>query len=138
MATPNKRPVKPTDIPLRETRFDTDQGVSWQQEAPREISLQDKLVEYIIRLGYTNLHVLNIIVQLFTIGKVRIEFAKHVERLELMNESDKMTSGEAVALLDAYMASLPGSGPSEEPLDPDRTGKIIVRFPGYPNRDFSV
>jgi hypothetical protein len=125
-------PKQPVQIRIRETRFDTDLGITLRTKAPVEITLKEKLDEYFLRLGYSNLYVLNIMIQLFTLGKVRVEFSTFIERLELLNPSDMLSSAQAVSLLDDYVLTIKDlvtPGPSTS------TAKIVVHRPNPPPKE---
>jgi len=68
--------------------------------------LSEKLNDYLLRLGYTNAHVIGIITQLLTQLKVRVDFRNYVERLELVNLEDRVSSLQAVSLLNDYILEL--------------------------------
>lgn len=70
------------------------------------LPLSDKLDDYLIGLGYTSGHVMGIIAQLFTEGKVRVDFRNYTERLELTDKQDKLNSLQSAALLRDYIVEL--------------------------------
>ncbi len=102
-----------------------------QPEAPEEepelFYLSEKIDQYLIRLGYSNAHVLGIVVNLLTVGKVRVEFRHYVERLELVDPADKTTRGIAVDIFDRFLLERKGRSNQEQILE--FTGKIIVQSP---------
>ncbi len=68
-----------------------------------EMSLSDKIDEYILKLGYSNAHVLVFLMQLLVEGKVSVDFRAYSERLELLDSSDEMNRAEVAALFDEHM-----------------------------------
>ncbi len=96
-------------------------------EAPELFVLSDKIDQYLIRLGYSNAHVLGIVVNLLTVGKVRVEFRHYVERLELVDPADKTSRGVAVDIFDRFLIEKKGRSNQEQILE--FTGKIIVQSP---------
>jgi hypothetical protein len=94
---------------------------------PELFSLSEKIDQYLIKLGYSNAHVLGIVVNLLTVGKVRVEFRHYVERLELVDPADKTTRGVAVDIFDKYLIEKKGRSNQEQMLE--FTGKIIVQSP---------
>jgi hypothetical protein len=119
-------PKQPEEIQLRETRYELDGGIPRKEGSSKEITLKDKLDDYFLRIGYTNVHVLSIIVQLFTQGKVRIEFATYNERLELVDMGNVLSRAQAVTLLDDYIVKLRGP---ESPPHAGVTRRITVQLP---------
>jgi hypothetical protein len=68
-----------------------------------EMSLSEKIDEYILKLGYSNAHVLVFLMQLLVEGKVSVDFRAYSERLELLDSSDEMNRAEVAALFDEHM-----------------------------------
>ncbi len=120
-------PKTATEIIVRETRTNLELGISGYEKSVQEIPLSDKINEYVIRLGYSNAHVLGVLVQLMTQGKVRVEFRDYSERLELLTDDEKITRAQAVTLFDDYMSGLSG-GTSTGPTM-NVTQKIVVQTP---------
>ena len=87
------------------------------------MTLADKIDDYILKLGYSNTHVLGFVLELLTVGKVRLDFRAFSDRLELRDPDLVMTRIEATALFDEHIKvgqckkTLPGS---------DVTQKIIL------------
>ena len=67
--------------------------------------LSEKIDEYILKLGYSNAHVLVFLMQLLVKGKVSVDFRDYSERLELIDSSDEMNRAEVAALFDEHMHS---------------------------------
>ena len=87
------------------------------------MTLADKIDDYILKLGYSNTHVLGFVLELLTVGKVRLDFRAFSDRLELRDPDLVMTRIEATALFDEHIKvgqckkTVPGS---------DVTQKIIL------------
>lgn len=94
-------------------------------EKPETVSLSAKLGEYILKLGYTNDHVLAIVLRLMTHGKVQVEFREYRERLELADQKQVMTRVQAIAMFDEFLNQLE-SGESERAA---MTQRIVVQPP---------
>lgn len=90
----------------------------------RRIPLSVKIDDFILKLGYSNAHVLGIIVQLLTSGKVRVDYRDYSERLQLVARGAAMDRQEAVALFERHIERLQREDP---PLE--TTQKIIVQPP---------
>jgi len=90
-----------------------------------DITLSSKIDEYVLKLGYSNAHVLGVLVQLLTLGKVRVDFRDYSERLQLLNPDDKMSRPEAVAVFDDHMSALRGG----DETNLSATQKIIIQPP---------
>ncbi|NBR47941.1 response regulator [bacterium] len=67
------------------------------------MSLGDKIDDYILKLGYSNAHVLGFVLELFTKGKVRLDFRAFSERLELQNPAFIMSRTEAASLFEEHI-----------------------------------
>ncbi len=84
--------------------------------------------EFIFRLGCSSAHTLGVVVQLLTVGKIRLEFREYNERLQLENSSDVLSRSEAMHLTEAYLAVM-----RQGEVDPteglDVTQKIIIQAP---------
>lgn len=93
----------------------------------RNLNLGEKLEEYLIKLGYSNAHVLGIIVQLLTRGKVRVEFRSYYERIMLADIHDRLSRAQAVTLFDDFISGMNSNESSEEHLGV--TQKIVVQPP---------
>ena len=92
-----------------------------------QVPLSTKIDEYILKLGYSNAHVLGILVQLLTNGKVRVDFRDYAERLSLFTENDRMTRGEAVELFDEHLKTM--NSQSGTAGKSHVTQKIVVQMP---------
>jgi hypothetical protein len=97
-------PKKPKDIQVRVIQRGIEDGIIVSSTSDTNIiPLSDKLGDYLVRLGYTNAHVLGIITQLMTQGKVRVDFRESSERIELVEEKDKISQLQTVSLLNDYV-----------------------------------
>lgn len=67
------------------------------------VSLSSKIAEYMVRIGDSNDFCFNIIVQLLTDGKVRVDFRDSTERLQLATKKDIMSRVEAVKVFDHWI-----------------------------------
>jgi hypothetical protein len=113
------------DIMVSETKTFVG-GDAVKQPDPIIVPLADKIDEYVLKLGYSNAHVLGVLVQLLTLGKVRVDFRDYSERLQLLNLNDRMARTEAVELFDRHMLAM---SRKEEPVSLMATQKIVVQAP---------
>jgi hypothetical protein len=108
MSTPTNPGIKPPktskEIMVRDEMFLIDQGTR-EPVPPKIVSLATKIDEYILKVGHSNTNVMSLVVQLLTIGKVRLDFRDYTERLELLNLSDIMSRPQAAAVFDQHLAS---------------------------------
>lgn len=127
MTLPTQNSAKsPKEIHIRESRTNIELGVS-TRDGEREFSLAEKLEEYVLRLGYSNAHVLSILVQLLTQGKIKVEFRTYIERLELINMEDRVSRAQAVALIDTHINELQGKNRQDDTMNV--TQRIIIQPP---------
>lgn len=92
------------------------------------LSLAEKIDEYVFKLGCSSAHTLGVIVQLLTVGKIRLEFREYNERLQLENPADMLPRPEAMQLTEAYLATMRLG--AEDPMGGlDVTQKIIIQAP---------
>ena len=96
----------------------------WDSSHSPPITLADKISDYMIRIGDANSLCLNAVIQLLNKGKVRIDFRDTSERLELINQSDKVSRPEALMVFDHWIAE--NRFKSELP---DATQKIFIEMP---------
>lgn len=125
-------PKSPNDIKIRVTQRGLDEGMMSGVLKTDEMALADKLKDYVMRLGYSSAHITGVVVQLLTKGKVRIDFRDYVERLELLDPSDRLSSPQAMTLLDDFIEQARAAD-SHGAEHPDKkkitTQKIVVQFP---------
>ena len=75
--------------------------------------MSEKLNEYLVKLGYTSAHVVGLMSQLLTQGKVRVDFRNFVERIELANAKDRMAElHNAVEILEDYIKEITKGQPT--------------------------
>jgi hypothetical protein len=115
-------------IQIRQTRTGTGPGQSGRASETTSLSLGEKMDEYIFKMGCTSAHTLGVVVQLLTVGKIRLDFREHSERLQLENASDVLSRAEAMQQTEAYLASM-RDGVSEPADGLDATQKIIIQAP---------
>ncbi len=77
-----------------------------------------------MRLGDSNSLCLNIVIQLLTRGKVRVDFRDSSERLQLISEQDTTSRAEAVLVFDQWIAENRIKSES-----PEQTQRIIIEIP---------
>ena len=121
-------PKHPREIPIRIINRSIEDGLLSGIATTAEVTLGEKLSDYLLRLGYSSAHITGIIVQLLTKGKVRVDFREYTERLELVNPADRLTSTQAMTLLEDFIAEI------STPEDSDRkttssTQRIVVQLP---------
>jgi hypothetical protein len=113
-----------SDIMVSETKTFT--GGTMKDPEAVIVPLADKIDEYVLKLGYSNAHVLGVLVQLLTLGKVRVDFRDYSERLQLVSLNDRMARTEAVEIFDRHMLAMRRK---EEPTSLLATQKIVVQPP---------
>jgi len=120
-----KKPASKILIKLGVRTFSNEQIVEeWDSSQGPPIKLADKISDYIVRLGDSNSLCLNIVIQLLTRGKVRVDFRDTSERLELINQQDVSSRPEAVLVFDHWVEE--NRFKSEAP---DMTQKIVIELP---------
>lgn len=122
-------PKSPKAIRILERRTNIEMGVG-AKDGERELNLGEKLEEYVLRLGYSNAHVLSILVQLLTQGKIKVEFRTYIERLELIDMADRLTRAQAVGLIDDFINELQGKRKDDDAMNV--TQRIIIQPPRRP------
>jgi hypothetical protein len=120
-----KKPASKILIHVGVRKFSGAQIVEeWDSSHGPSIKLADKISEYIMRIGDSNSLCLNIVIQLLSRGKVRVDFRDTSERLELINQSDKVSRPEALMVFDHWIAEN-----RFKPELPDATQKIFIEMP---------
>ncbi|MFM8766050.1 MAG: hypothetical protein ACKOHM_11375 [Spartobacteria bacterium] len=120
-----KKPASKILIHVGVRKFSGSQIVEeWDSSQGPPIKLSDKIGEYLMRLGDSNSLCLNIMIQLLTRGKVRVDFRDTSERLQLISEQDTTSRAEAVLVFDHYIAE--NKVKSETP---EQTQRIIIETP---------
>ncbi len=93
----------------------------WDSSHSPPVKLADKISDYMIRIGDSNSLCLNVVIQLLNRGKVRVDFRDSSERLELINQQDKISRPEALMVLDHWIKA--NRFNAEQP---DATQKIVI------------
>ena len=118
-------PKHPKNIPIRIVHRNIGDGLTSSIVTTAEIPLSEKLDDFLLRLGYLSAYITGIMVQLLTKTKVRVDFREYTERIELVNHEDRMSSTQAVNLLEDYIALASGADDSYKKVKV--TQKIIVQ-----------
>jgi hypothetical protein len=88
---------KPHDIQVRVNHYTaTNQG-----NFESIVTLNVKLYEYMVRI---NRELIGALIPLLTEGKVLIKFDTYSERIELIDQSDKLNRPQAMQLVDEFIA----------------------------------
>ena len=100
--------IKPaTEIMLVETRTLLELGAfSTDKFKPTYCTLAEKIEELVLKVGYSNAQALTVIIQILTVGKVRIDFRDYNQRLQLRFPKDIMNSSDAMEVFDTHLAHL--------------------------------
>jgi hypothetical protein len=114
-----------TEIPIFEIRSFVQDGVQ-QSSEDREIALEAVIDEFLLKLGQSNAHVLGVVIQVLTRGKVRVDFRDYHLRLEMAPGLNCMERSEAVAVFDDYIKR--HKNPDGD-RSADVTQKIMVQAP---------
>ena len=112
------------EILVVETLSRIQDGVLISSET-RELSLEVVIEDFQLKLGQTNAHILGVVIQLLTRGKVRVDFRDYALRLELGAGQIKMERSQAVAIFDDYIKRQKSDGMGSA----DVTQKIMVQAP---------
>jgi hypothetical protein len=119
-------PKTPQQIQVLLSDRDIEGGIAHSAREKEELSLAEVISRYLTRMGLESALASSIIVQLLTSGKVRVDFSTVVQRLQLKDPGDRMGSPEAMALFDAYAASL---RTKEDSIGKGKTMRIMVQKP---------
>jgi hypothetical protein len=114
-----------TAIMLDETRTLHLASSSSEKSAPTLTTLADKIEELVLKVGYSNAQALSVIIQILTVGKVRVDFRDYSQRLALRSPSDIMSRTEAMEVFDSHLALLKSTDFSSEGF----TQKIMFQPP---------
>jgi hypothetical protein len=123
MKLPLLKPL--TEILIIETRS-FPQEVLQDSSEVMEVSLEAIIDEFLLKLGQSNAHVLGVVIQLLTCGKVRVDFRDYNLRLELGPGENLMERSQAVAVFDDYIKRRKNS---DADRSVDVTQKIMVQAP---------
>lgn len=117
------------DILIRQERTTT-AGAGAGDVVETRMSVLEKIEEYIFRIGCSNAHTLGMIVQLLTVGKVRVDFREYHERLQLVTKADILSRTDAIPLVEGLLEELRKT--ISNPQETDLTQKIIMQPPRHP------
>jgi hypothetical protein len=124
MKTPSQK--LPEEIQIQVLRSEIEDGLTAPGKVSSEVSLKEKMDDYLMRLGYSNASVWAIALQLLTKGKVQVDFRHYNERLKLIDPADTLTPPAAVFLLEIYFRS---SRSNVKESEEDVTRKFTVQPP---------
>jgi hypothetical protein len=105
-SVPPRRPVKASSIVLREIRTLHQSHGPEEDSVTSTCTVADKIEEMVLKIGYTNAQALGVIVQLLTVGKVRVDFREYSLRLEVVSKSDVMTRAQAAEVFDSHLGQM--------------------------------
>jgi hypothetical protein len=91
-----------------------------------EVFTLEKIIdEYLLEIGYSNAQILGIVMNLLTVGKVRVEFRDYTDRIHLLHPKDIITSPQAADLFESYVKAKK----MKEKVQAlqELTGKIIIQ-----------
>jgi ribosomal protein S18 acetylase RimI-like enzyme len=117
-------PKTALDIAVVETRTRIQDGVLLSSET-RELFLEAVIQDFQLQLGQTNAHILGVVIQLLTRGKVRVDFRDYAVRFELSEGQFIVERTQAVAIFDDYIKRQKNDGL----VSSDVTQKIMVQAP---------
>ena len=117
-------PRNALDIAVVQTRTRVQDGVLVSSET-KELLLEAVIQDFQLQLGQTSAHVLGIVIQLLTRGKVRVDFRDYAVRFELGEGQSVMERTQAVSIFDDYLKRQKSDGMAAS----DVTQKIMVQAP---------
>ncbi len=117
-------PKKPEDILVKRKKYEME-SVGKKLLYSENLTLLDVIRELMVKLGKDSAHIYNIVVHLLTKGKVRIDFRFNVERVELINEEDKLSRAVASQLIDDCIVEQ--NKKEDEPFE--STQRIVIQLP---------
>jgi len=127
MSNPSNPGVKPPktskEIMVRDEVFFIEQGTR-EPVPPKIVTLASKIDEFTLKVGNNSTHVMSVVVQLLTVGKVRLDFRDYSQRLELLNPSEIMSRPQAAAVFDHYLSTA-----NKEDDASLMTQKIVIQPP---------
>jgi hypothetical protein len=129
-------PKHPRNIRIRIVHQDVEDGLLSSIRTVGEVSLSEKMSDYLVRLGYSNTHIMGIIVQLMTQTKVRVDFRNYTERLELVELGDRITSSMAISMLEDFISEKTAPEEAQQAASLNKqTQKIVVQLPKFGKQD---
>lgn len=96
----------PKEIGVRVIRREIEDGLQLGGESSENLFLNQKIDEYLLRMGFSNADVQGITVELLTKGKVRVDFRDYNERLVLVDPANRMPVSLAIRMYEDYAASV--------------------------------
>jgi hypothetical protein len=124
-------PKMPAQIPVSVTTTKQDPVTALTSTEKSETTLLELLDGWLMRMGYSSVHVKGVVSQLLTSGKVQVVFRSNTDRFELINYNDVITATQAMTLLEDYVASQKKvTGEDEGPSASAATQRIVVQIPG--------
>jgi len=119
-------PKTALDISVVETRTRSQDGVLLSSSSEtKELFLEAVIQDCQLQLGQTSAHVLGIVIQLLTRGKVRVDFRDYAVRFELSEGQPVMERTQAVSIFDDLVKRQKSDGMASS----DVTQKIMVQAP---------
>ena len=119
---------KVSEIRISQNRTNNASGQLGPVTETASISLGEKMEEYLFKLGCSSAHTLGVVVQLLTVGKIRLDFREYSERLQLENVQDLLPRAEAMQLTEAFLSKMREGIPDSGDLL-DATQKVIIQAP---------
>jgi hypothetical protein len=96
----------------------------------------EKIEDYLVVCQCSTAHTQGILLQLLTVGKVRVDFREYSERLQLLDSGQRMERAEAILRLEEAFEEFFRQKQIKQ--DADLTQKIIIQTPkggGYLRAD---
>ena len=112
------------EIQVRATKLDDPSHKPTENDI-QLTTLHGKLTEFIPRFGALTSNTLGFVLQLLSVGKVRMDFRDHHERLELLDKTELVSRGAALEALDEYLASIGRGEHTQGSIE--LTQKIIIQ-----------
>jgi hypothetical protein len=95
-------PKHPAEIDVLVSRNTANEDQAGAQVDRSKTNLQELLDTWLMRMGYTSIHIKNVVTQLLTSGKVQVVFRKHTDRFELGPQEEFISTAQALSLLEDY------------------------------------
>jgi hypothetical protein len=108
-------PKSAREIAIKESIIpNEDYAIPASARGAREMLLSDKIVEYLHTHDFGKEHILEIVMQSLTQGKVRVEFEDRFERIELIDLSDKISRTQVSAMVDDFLDEISRTGDDKD------------------------
>jgi hypothetical protein len=127
---PNLYPKMPADIGVCVTTTKQDPVTALTSTDKYETTLLQLLDGWLMRMGYSSVHVKGVVSQLLTSGKVQVVFRNNTDRFELLQYGDVISASQAMSLLEDYVASQKQVTGEDGPAQSATTQRIVVQIPG--------